>query len=422
MNRQLVFFVVCSLLIGVATAHAQAPEEQKLKRAARGKMGVSQDELVSFKSDIQYTQALESLNEMCKKFLKKPIVDPNPLKNKPIGVNIESMYWRDALELILRTNSLWYDEKPDYLQIISMEEAASRGAQVPGGVAAAAAGGPTVARVDSGAILAKAREVTISAIFLEIDQSKLRESGISFKLFRGRDLNLGVEFQGSTKVTGEIFKVDVNPRSSRLAVDVDVALRYFESEQLGEVIARPQVTVRSGTFGRVQIGQDFSVKERDFAGNVLDRFFSTGTILEVRPNVYKYGGTDLIDLNVSVERSSVQPGAVSTLVNRTKSANSLVLLNGEETYAGGLYVNEEQTTREGVPLLKDLPWWVFGLRYIFGYDLKKVTTKELIVLLKAELVPQVDDRISQQGIQRNLMQEKLNEIKEDTEKRKSKRQ
>lgn len=423
MNRRLAFFVLCTLLLESLIVFAQVREEQQLKRAARGKMGVSQEELVSFKSDLEYTQAIESLNEMSKKFLRKPIVDPNPLKARPIGVNIESMYWRDALELILRNNSLWYDEKADYLQIITLEEAASRGTPLPAGaVPGAVAPTGVVARVDSGAILANAREVTISAIFLEIDQSRLRESGISFRLFRGRDLNLGVEFQGASKVTSEVFKVDVAPTAGKLTVDVDAALRFFESEQLGEVIARPQVTVRSGTFGRVQIGQDFSIKERDFAGNVLDRFYSVGTILEVTPRVYKYSGTNLIDVSVKVTRSNVQPGAVSTLVNKAEAANNLVLLDGEESYAGGLYVNEELTTREGIPLLKDLPWWFFGLRYIFGYDLKRVTTKELIVLMRADLVPQVDDRITQQGVQRNLMQEKLDEIKADTEKRKSKRQ
>ena len=413
-NRLSLLLAFCSVLIwGIVSA--QTTPEQKIKRMARGKEAVSQEELVSFSSDVPYTQALQSLSDLSKKFLKKPIVDPNPLTTR-IGVNIESMYWRDALELILRTNGLWYNEAPDYIQVVSVGAAQA---------AAAATGGPApvgAIGVDSAAILAKIREITISAIFLEVDQTKLNENGISFNIFRGRDLNLGVEFGGADKISSNIFGVTVNPTSPRLAVDLGVALRIFESEQLGEVIARPQVTVRSGLFGRVQIGADFSTKERDFSGNIIDRFYSTGTILEVTPKVWQYGTTAMIDLTLNVERSNVQPGTVSTLVNRTKATSRLVLLDGEESHVGGLYINEESTAREGVPLLKDLPGWVLGLRYLFGYDVKKLTRKELIVVMKAELVPTLEERAKSQVRRDDVLQQKIKEGREDTNKRKMDKQ
>lgn len=53
---------------------------------------------------------------------------------------------------------------------------------------------------------------------------------------------------------------------------VEGVLQFFESENLGEVIARPKVTVRDKMKGRIQIGSDISIKQRDFAGNVIDAF------------------------------------------------------------------------------------------------------------------------------------------------------
>ncbi|MBI3585569.1 MAG: hypothetical protein HY088_00350 [Ignavibacteriales bacterium] len=410
MKKALSILFACSILCYGLVA-AQSREEMQVKRAAKGKEVVSQDELVSFKSDMLYTQVLQALSEMSKKFAKKPIIDPSPL-NASINQNIESMYWKDAMELILRTNNRWYTEAPDYFQVTAMD----------GGGGTPGPGGTTVAKVDSAAILAKAREVTISAIFLEIDRTKLNESGISFNIFRGKDLNLGVEFQGSSKVSSNLFGVTANPTSNKLAVSVDAALKVFESEALGEIIARPQVAVRSGSFGRVQIGADFSVKERDFSGNILDKFYSTGTILEVTPKVYQYGSTEFIDLSVSVERSDVIPGSVSTIINKTKASSKLVLLNGEESYVGGLFVNQQDVTREGIPLLKDLPWWVFGLRYIFGYEATKITKKELIVLMKAELVPLLDERVNQSKNPRDVLQQKLQEGRDDMQRRATKKQ
>ena len=73
---------------------------------------------------------------------------------------------------------------------------------------------------------------------------------------------------------------------------------------------------------------------------------------------------------------------------------SVLLLDGEETVIGGLYVMEESKSREGVPFLKDLPWWFFGLRYAFGFEAKNVLKKELLILIKAELVPELRQRIA----------------------------
>ena len=71
------------------------------------------------------------------------------------------------------------------------------------------------------------------------------------------------------------------------------------------------------------------------------------------------------------------------------------MLSGEEKVIGGLFINEEINIRQGIPFLKDLPWWVFGLRYLTGYDKKQVTKKEVIILLQAELMPTIKERVAQ---------------------------
>ena len=48
-----------------------------------------------------------------------------------------------------------------------------------------------------------------------------------------------------------------------------------------------------------------------------------------------------------------------------------------------------------MPFLKDLPWYVFGLRYIFGFNSDNLVKKELVILIKAELVPTLQERITQ---------------------------
>ena len=75
-------------------------------------------------ADVPYTKAIQSLGELSKKIDGRLLIDRSPLqgKDKTIGINIESMYWKDALELILRSNQLWYNDYPEYMEIVSFEE------------------------------------------------------------------------------------------------------------------------------------------------------------------------------------------------------------------------------------------------------------------------------------------------------------
>jgi type IV pilus assembly protein PilQ len=418
MNVRQLTAVICLLLLGLQ-AGAQVKDLMQLKRADQGKVGIDPDEIVSFKNDVDVAQALLSLSEMSQKFLKKPIAfDPKYFEGKKIGVDIVEMPWRTALETILRTNGLWYQEQPTYLQLVSLQGNIPTTPTTTTTTEGSTQGQPfgqlpfSGMIGDSAAAIAREREVTISAIFLEINTSALRESGINFSIFRSSatDGNLAVSFTGADRVSSGIFGITASTAPGQLDVDIAGALRIFESNTLGEILARPQVTVRSGQKGRVQVGEDFSVKQRTISGDVTETFVSTGTILEVTPKVLEFGGLKFIDISLSVERSSLVDIATSR-INKTKAESKLLLLDGEENYVGGLFLNEETIVREGIPLLKDLPWWVFGLRYIFGYDRNQITKKELIVLLRAELLPPLEERVTQKA--RDVMDERLKEGRRD---------
>ncbi|MCX6121975.1 MAG: hypothetical protein NTX44_10185 [Ignavibacteriales bacterium] len=415
------------LLVTSVAEWTQAQSEQAVRRAAQGKTGVNPDELVSFKADIPYTKAIQSLGEMSKKIDGKLLIDRSPLqgKDKTIGINIESMYWKDALELILRSNQLWYNDYPEYIEIISIEEISKQAGEqtqkdnqsksVSQTLTPAAP--PAKVIVDSSEYYSKVREVSISSIFFDVNKTKLAESGVSFSIFRGRDLNLQMNIVGASKVTKQAFSASVDPSNPNLAISVNAAISMFESEQLADVIARPQLTVRSGTTEYIQIGQNFSVLEKDFSGNTIQKFYPVGTILTVRPKIYKVGDLEFIDLLYKVEKSTFTSSTVTTVINKNEAAGSLTLLNGEEGYIGGMYSNDETLVREGVPLLKDLPWWVFGLRYIFGYDSKSVVKRELIILIKAEILPSLEERAAKQPAVKNLLQESQQEMEQDLKRR-----
>jgi type IV pilus assembly protein PilQ len=102
-------------------------------------------------------------------------------------------------------------------------------------------------------------------------------------------------------------------------------------------------------------------------------------------------------------------------INQSAVKTYALLYSGEETSIGGLYTTDDETTRQGVPFLKDLPPWVLGLRYLFGSEQITKTKDELIILLKVELTPTVRTRAIR-GVPEDVIDKKRKEYDQEYEK------
>ena len=394
MKATFVVPVIALLWITGPSADAQSQVERKALREY-----TSPQELVSIAPSTTLDKALGIISEVSKKTTGKIIIDVQR-RSMPINVDIQGFAWRDALETICRKNSLAFSEFESYIQIT--EGTTGELALGPVGEGRPVQAGAVATEIQKEVASFRSREIKLSAIFFEVNLSRLEEVGLNWSFMKSTsDFSIGAEFAGGDLVTSNVFKTEVTPKVK--FANMNIVAKFFSDYKLGEILSGPQLIVRSGEEGRIQVGQDFSIRERDFAGNLIDKFYSAGTIINVQPQVIVEQGVPFIHVRVDVERSSVTPGAVSTIINKTEAQTNLLLLDGEETLIGGLYNNETQTLRTGVPFLKDLPWYVLGLRYLFGYDKEEVTKKELVILLKAELVPTLQERITQRGREDDLV-------------------
>jgi general secretion pathway protein D len=362
----------------------------------------SPEELVSIAPTATMDKALAALSEVSKKFVGKVIIDTEH-RVMPINVDIQGMQWRDALETICRKNGIWYSEYETYIQLTDM--GGTEGAKAGSG----ATGSPDIKKEFA---TFKSREIKISVVFLLANLQQLEEVGVNWAFMKSTsDYTVDAAFSAADRVSSTIFKTQITPKVS--FANMDFIAQFFSNYDLGEILSSPSVNVRSGEEGRIQVGQDFSIKERDFAGNLIDKFYHAGTIVVVRPQVIVEQGVSFVHMVIDVERSSVSPGTVSTIIDKAQATTNVLLLDGEETIIGGLYSTETSSIRTGVPFLKDLPWYIFGLRYLFGYNKEQTTKKELIILLKADLVPTLQERITQKvkadGVRERWREEKERE-------------
>jgi len=376
--------IILMMLLIAAPLLGQRELEKRLSQF------VNPDEIVSLAEHIAFDKAIEVLSKVSKNNTGKEII-LSVSYNEPIGIEITRMPFMRALNIIVNYHDMIYIEDAE---VIIVKNESDRGNEQLG--------------VDVYASV-HSREVKISALFFSANLTDIKERGIDWEILIQKT---GLAFGGKlTSFTQEAQDDQGTSQSQDQPLDfilgnstdfemgdftgnVVGAFKFFETNGLGELIARPNITVRDKTKGRIQIGSDISIKQRDFSGNVTDQFYSTGTIVEVTPYIYNEDGIDYVLLQLKAERSSANPGEISTEIFRTVAETQVLMLDGEETMIGGLFSNEEVTSRSGIPFLKDLPWWVFGIRYLTGSDKTQIFKREIMILIKIEIVPLLKDRIA----------------------------
>jgi len=402
MRTSKIFFVL--LILSFSLSYSQG------EREIRERFSTSPEELVSLSGSLPFNQAMQILSKMSKQFIDKIIVLSEEI-TEPIGIDIIQMNWYRAFLLIMRTNNLQFEETEEYFKVLprKLEK-------------------PTLPEAMKGIDL-NTREVNISAVFFELDVQKSRELGLNWHwlLSNQKDFDIAGKL-GQPDLN--IFNLKQPPAAGEQQRTFGMGIygerqfgdfmgrivslfNFFEANKIGEVIASPQITVQDRVRGEIQVGADFSTREKDFAGNTVERFYSTGTIIRVTPYIFEENGKNYILIELEAERSNAIPGQISTEIKKTKAKTNVLLVNGEETVIGGLYINEESVERSGIPVLKDLPWWVLGIRYLAGFDKKVYSKKELIIVLKAKLVPPLKERMTTRKVSVNPLENKRDEFKNE---------
>ncbi len=365
MNKYLLALIV--LLLALSALMGQTSRQ-----------GQMEQETVTFLETTNYNDALQILETFSWKYERKKIINLSSV-NDAIGIPIHNLTWRKALEMLVLKKGLVIEETVGAIMTKTKET-----------VTATSESGKLITQLSD----IKTKQVRISAVAFNCDKAFLRSLGIDWTtIFDGK---VTINFRGATQVPGNIFdasagdtyKTDVfGIFNNKHSIDINTMLNAIESNELGTVIARPSVVVSSGKKGKIQVGQDVSVKSVDDAGNTTDQFFATGVIMDVEPTILVSDeGEEVVHLITKVERSSATPGTISTVINKSQAETDVVLYDGEETVIGGLYDTDELRVRSGIPVLKDLPWWVFGIRYLTGYYKVEKKERELVFIIKAEVI------------------------------------
>lgn len=403
MNLRTLTLLIAASLAWIASPAVQAQVVDPTPSQRQLRTYIPPDQVVSFLPGTPFNEFTTLLNPIFQRVTGKQVIDPED-RSTPIGVSISGMHFIDAFELVLERQGLGFRETESYFIIEPMADPAAAQA-----VAAGRPAGPDGERVQLPAT-ALSREIRIDAHIFELDLNRLKEVGTNWASIFGQQgggqggtggggtgggtgqNQQGLQFfLNSSSLFDAIDDVIEGPDRINFS-DLVRLFRYFETVGAGETIASPSVTVQSGEQGRIQSGSDIPVTLQDFAGNTVTQYIATGVIIDVTPTLIadasdsrndpEIGPVEFIHLDVNVEKSSGSPSAAGITIDKNQTDTQVLLLDGEQTVIGGLFSTEESITRRGVPILKSIPL----IKYLFSYQTKTVTQKELLIVLQARVM------------------------------------
>ena len=411
MSRPVLATALALLLIGLTPVPGQAQDrEEPPQREFR--TFIPQDQIVSFSPNASFEQFVDFLNPIFRRVFEKQVIDPEG-RTREIGISISGMYFFDAFDLVLEANNLTYRETDRFFFI----EEARPSQQVAAGEATAGEQPARMTTVSGDDRLnLDTRDIQINAVLFSLDVNRAREIGLNWNSFLAGDGaggDIEVLTGGIADATEDVVVLPRELSAQRLQEFINIS----ESRGAGETIASPRVTVQSGEEGNIQIGSDIPFTTRDFAGNTITQFVNTGIIIDVTPTLITQpiadtlGAplVDFIDLEVRVENSSGQVTPSGPIVDRNTAETRVMLLDGEQTVIGGLISTEETESRRGIPILKDLPGWFFGIRYLTGLTSTTLIQRELLIVLQASLVDPLRER-AERPFERDLLRRSREDI------------
>jgi general secretion pathway protein D len=263
------------------------------------------------------------------------------------------------------------------------------------------------------------KQVLIEVLVVDIGLTDNMEYGIEWLVkTSGKDSVLGgfpsgqqpgIISSGFDSEAGEFVDLFVSPSlGSAFAAIIRpekyaALLRAFEGIGKINIIASPQILAVDGKEAKIEIGDDVPVTT-GFQQQALStsgdgtiavvpaaqiEYRTTGTVLNVLPRI---SDKNMVSLQISQEISErgedvVIAGITAPSFSKRKAETTGLIKSGHTLIIGGLINERKSESKEGIPLLSNMP--IFGS--LFRTTSKEFTKDELVILVTPHVISSVNE-------------------------------
>lgn len=239
------------------------------------------------------------------------------------------------------------------------------------------------------------RQVMIEARIVEATSTFSRNLGISWGV-HNRDGN--ATFMGINSMDSSFGGLTSAPPTAGIAnasgasmgisfgtlasnIKVDARLNAAASAGMIKIISSPKVATLNHKPAKISQGQQIPYQNTTATTGAVTAFVAATLSLEVTPHINANG-----TIIMKIDAKNDAPGAGSPPPINTKQATTEMLLrDGETTVIGGIFVDSDTQSDEGVPYLMDIPF--FG--NLFKTNTKSKVQTELLIFITPRILDTV---------------------------------
>jgi len=163
-------------------------------------------------------------------------------------------------------------------------------------------------------------------------------------------------------------------------IQVDMRLSAAATAGLVKIISTPKVVTLNNKAAKISQGQSIPYQTTSAEGTKT-QFVDATLSLEVTPHITPDGNIGM-KITASNNSAAAAPAGVAPAINKKEATTELLVMNGETTVIGGIYIDSDSETDSGVPFLMDIPL----LGWLFKSNNKSKTKTELLIFITPRVV------------------------------------
>jgi general secretion pathway protein D len=261
-------------------------------------------------------------------------------------------------------------------------------------------------------------QVAIEATIAEVTLNDTLNYGVQFFLQNG-NLGFNVPAGSAINTASSSPLAAVLPGFNFLvggAANPQVVINALHNYTDVKVLSNPSLVVVDNQPATLEVGDQVPVttgsatvlSASNTVVNTID-YHDTGIILRIMPRISPNGS---ILLNVEQEISEVSPtsstGTLTPTFSTRKVKSSISVVSGQTVLLAGLISDTHSTTRNGIPLLDEIP----GLDFLSTQTQKSLGRTELIIFIRPQIIrDSVDASVVAEELRAKLRGSKVGSVK-----------
>ncbi len=163
-------------------------------------------------------------------------------------------------------------------------------------------------------------------------------------------------------------------------IQLDMRLNAAASAGLIKIVSTPKVATLNNKTAKITQGQQIPYTSST-SDKVETKFIEAALSLEVTPHI-NANGTIGMKIDAKNDSPGSSTGGSAPPINKKQATTEMLLRDGETTVIGGIYVDSDNESDDGVPFLMDIPF----LGKLFKTNNKTKSKTELLIFITPRIL------------------------------------